>query len=165
MDVTIRIARKEDVSKILEIVNYEILNSTVLYDYQERTYAYQLNWFEEKQHEKMPVIVAVHKNEVVGFGTYGSFRPREAYKFSVEHSIYIAQKARGLGTGRKLMVALISLAKAGGFHVMIGGVDAANEESIAFHKKFGFTETGTLKEVGYKFGRWLDLKFLQLVLK
>lgn len=165
MKVTVRKARKEDVSKILEIVNYEILNSTVLYEYKERTYAYQLNWFEQKALLDLPVIVALKNDEVVGFGTYGSFRPWAAYQFSVEHSIYIDAKARGLGIGKILMTELIEIATKGGYHVMIAGVDATNKKSIQFHQSFGFKDAGTLKEVGFKFDQWLDLTFLQLILK
>ena len=164
MNAIIRNAREEDVSVILEIVNYEISNSTVLYDYRERTYEYQLNWFHKKNQEGMPVIVAETENKVVGFGTYGIFRPWYAYQYSVEHSIYIHRNARGMGIGKQLMAELISLARDNGFHTMIAGVDASNQGSIEFHKKFGFSEIGTFKEVGFKFNKWLDLVFLQLFL-
>ncbi|QDO92587.1 N-acetyltransferase [Formosa sediminum] len=163
--MNIRFAEIKDVSKIVEIVNYEILNSTVIYDYNERTYQYQLNWFHQKCKDNMPVIVAEEYGEVLGFGTYGIFRPWEAYKFSVEHSIYVSREARAKGIGKKLLTELISIAKANNFHTMIAGVDASNAGSIAFHKKFGFVEIGVFKEVGYKFNTWLDLNFMQLILK
>ncbi|MFT4661059.1 MAG: L-amino acid N-acyltransferase YncA [Patiriisocius sp.] len=164
-ELIIRKARKEDVAKILEIVNYEIVNSTVVYDYKERTYDAQLNWFEQKSQEGMPILVAEKEGDVIGFGTYGFFRPRAAYQFSVEHSIYVHKNVRGLGIGKELMTELIDLAKEGGFHTMIAGVDASNDRSVEFHEKFGFKEVGTFKEVGFKFDKWLDVNFLQLILK
>ncbi|WP_067034268.1 GNAT family N-acetyltransferase [Allomuricauda sp. CP2A] len=164
MNLTIRKAEVKDVKAILEIINHEILHSTVVYDYQERTYAQQLAWFEKKLQDRMPVIVAEKDNEVVGFGTYGIFRPWDAYRFSVEHSIYTHHNFRGMGIGKLIMTELIKLAIEQGFHTMIAGVDASNKGSYGFHKKFGFQEIGTFKEVGYKFDRWLDLVFMQLFL-
>lgn len=165
MKTEIRPAKPKDINKILEIVNYEILNSTVLYDYKERTYEQQFKWFEQKRLNEMPVIVAEKDNEVIGFGTYGIFRPWAAYQFSVEHSIYIDKDSRGNGIGKQLMSKLIELAKEGGYHTMIAGVDGSNKGSFEFHEKFGFKEIGTFKQVGYKFDKWLDLRFLQLFLE
>lgn len=164
MEIIIRRAEIKDISKILEIVNYEIINSTVLYDYKERTYEYQLKWFEQKLTDEMPVIVAENEKEVVGFGTFGIFRPWAAYQFSVEHSIYVSKNSRSNGIGKQLLTELIFLAKKKGYHTMIAGVDASNDRSFQFHKKFGFVEIGTFKEVGFKFDKWLDLRFLQLYL-
>ena len=98
MDIEIRHAKQRDITAILEIVNYEILNSTVLYDYQERTYQQQLVWFEKKQVDKMPIIVAEIGNRIAGFGTYGIFRPWAAYQFSVEHSVYVHKDLRARGS-------------------------------------------------------------------
>lgn len=164
MELIVRNAIKEDVDKILEILNHEILNSTSLYDYEERTYENQLQWFEKKIIDGLPVIVVEKGNNVVGFGSYGIFRPWAAYQYSVEHSIYIEKSFRAMGVGKVLLTELIKLAKNNGFHTMIAGIDASNKGSIEFHKKFGFTEVGFFKEVGYKFDKWLDLIFLQLML-
>lgn len=164
MNLTIRKAEVKDVKTILEIINHEILHSTVVYDYRERTHAQQLAWFEKKTQDRMPVIVVEKDNEVVGFGTYGIFRPWDAYRFSVEHSIYTHHNFRGMGIGKLIMTELIKLAIEQGFHTMIAGVDASNKGSYEFHKKFGFQEIGTFKEVGYKFDQWLDLIFMQLFL-
>ncbi|MEZ4811549.1 MAG: N-acetyltransferase family protein [Allomuricauda sp.] len=161
---SIRFAESRDVQSILEIVNHEILNSTVLYDYQERSYEQQLAWFEKKLQDNMPIIVAEKDNKVIGFGTYGIFRPWDAYRSSVEHSIYVNHQARGMGVGKLIMTELIRLAKEQGYHTMIAGVDGSNKGSYDFHKKFGFQEIGTFKEIGYKFDRWLDLIFMQLFL-
>lgn len=165
MNITIRNAKTKDVNSILEIINHEILNSTVVYDYKERSYEQQLAWFEKKNQDEMPVIVAEKEGNVVGFGSFGIFRPWDAYRFSVEHSIYTHQDAQGMGIGKRIMAELIRLATEQGYHTMIAGVDASNKGSYEFHKKFGFQEIGTFKEVGYKFDQWLDLIFMQLFLK
>jgi phosphinothricin acetyltransferase len=164
VETKIRQAELKDINKILDIVNYEIINSTVVYDYEIRTYEQQLKWFKQKQADGMPLIVTEIENEVVGFGTYGIFRSWAAYQFSVEHSIYIDKNSRGRGIGKQLLSELIELAKAGGYHIMIAGIDSSNNGSFEFHKKFGFEEIGTFREVGFKFGKWLDLHFLQLFL-
>ena len=164
MNIKIRQAEEKDVSAILKIVNHEILNSTVVYHYNVRTLDQQLNWFKEKMKNKLPVFVAEKNSKVIGFGTYGIFRPWEAYKFSIEHSIYVDKNSRGLGVGKRLMKELINLATNEGYHTMIAGVDASNKKSVEFHENFGFKEVGTFKEVGFKFNKWLDLVFMQLYL-
>ena len=164
-DIKIRNAKEKDVPAILAIINYEILHSTVIYDYEERSLATQLAWYQQKKKDKMPVLVADHKSEVVGFATFGIFRPWAAYQFSIEHSIYIHKNARGMKIGNQLMVELIKIAKARKYHIMIAGVDTSNEGSYHFHKKFGFKEIGRFEQVGFKFGKWLDLIFMQLFLE
>ena len=111
-----------------------------------------------------PVIVATKDGKVVGFGTYGFFRTKEAYKKTIEHSIYIAKDVRGFGIGHVLMEKLIQLAVDEGYHVMIGVIDASNIGSVEFHERFGFTVAGKFKEVGYKFDRWLDIFYMQKML-
>lgn len=150
--------------EILDIVNHNILHSTALYDYHIKPQEYIDTWFADKQSAGWPVIVAVEDNNVVGYGTYGPFRFKDGYKFTVEHSVYVADVHSGKGIGGQLLEELIRLAKVGGYHTMIGGIDAGNAGSIAFHKKYGFTEAGLLKETGFKFGRWLDLLFMQKML-
>ena len=162
MDCLIRIATEEDLSGILEILNYEIVNTSSIYDYSERTYANVRDWFEQKQREDMPLFVAANNNLILGYGTYGVFRPKEGYQYCVEHSIYIHKDARGMGIGKMLMARLIEEAKASGRHTMIAGIDTSNQASRIFHEKFGFTEVGTFKEVGFKFDQWLDVLFMQL---
>ncbi|MDI1255846.1 MAG: GNAT family N-acetyltransferase [Flavobacterium sp.] len=165
MEIKIREATAADVGAILEIVNFSILNSTSIYDYELRTIGQQMQWFEEKRTSHFPVFVAVIDNTVAGFGSYGAFRIKAAYQFTVEHSVYVADIYKGKGIGKLLMEKLITTAKTEGFHLMIGCIDADNSGSIIFHKKFGFEVTGNLKEVGYKFDRWLDLVLMQLILK
>jgi phosphinothricin acetyltransferase len=165
MAILIRKATKNDIQKILEIINHEILNSTVVYDYDARTYDEQVKWFEKKKQEGFPVFVATDNSEVIGYGTYGIFRAFQGFKYSVEHSIYIHKNGRGKGTGKLLLAHLIKTAKEQNYHVMIAGVDASNKASVQFHEKFGFNTVGVFKEVGFKFDKWLDLHFLQLTLK
>jgi phosphinothricin acetyltransferase len=164
MTIQIREARIEDLEAILQIINHAIEHTTAVYDYQPRTLQTQQSWFEKKQADRLPVLVAEQNSQVVGFGSYGIFRPWDGYRFSAEHSIYVAHNVRGHGIGGKLMETLIEKAKAQQFHTLIAGIDADNKASYAFHQKYGFTEAGRFKEVGYKFDRWLDLIFMQLML-
>ena len=101
---------------------------------------------------------------LLGFASYGVFRPWRAYKYTVEHSLYIAPHHRGQGIGKQLLGNLIHRATLQDYHVMVGGIDSANVASIGLHEKFGFEHVATMKEVGFKFGRWLDLYFYQLLL-
>ncbi|MEO7309565.1 MAG: N-acetyltransferase family protein [Chitinophagaceae bacterium] len=160
----IRAAEPCDLMVILDLMNDAILNSTAIYDYNIRTKAFIEDWFAKKEQDKLPVLVYEIDHTAVAFATYGSFRPREAYQFSVEHSIYVQQVHQGKGIGKKLLEALISEAKAGGFHTMIAGIDATNQASCVFHQKNGFVQVGIFKEVGFKFDRWLDLVFMQFIL-
>lgn len=165
MQTTIRPAKIKDLPAILEIVNYNILHSTAVYDYDSKTLFDMEAWFTEKQEANWPVIVAVQDEEVMGYATYGTFRTKAGYRFSVEHSVYVSENHNGKGIGKQLLLELIALAKVGEFHTMIGGIDADNTGSIEFHKKFGFEDAGTIKQAGYKFDRWLDVKFMQLILE
>lgn len=165
MDMQLRQAEFKDLEAILDIINHAIIHTTAVYDYQPRTLDMQRRWLEKKQADNMPVVVTQVEGDVVGFGSYAIFRPWDGFQFSVEHSIYVAEKARGKGVGGKLLSKLVKLARVQGFHTMIAGIDAENKISYAFHKKFGFTEVGRLKEVGFKFDKWLDLVFMQLLLR
>lgn len=165
MEITIRPAALTDLPAILEIVNYAILNTTAIYDYEARTLEEQKIWFEEKQTSQFPLIVAELTDEVVGFGTFGTFRIKVGYRFTIEHSVYVNDKAIGKGIGKLILQKLIDLAKGQNYHSMIGVIDASNSGSIEFHKKFGFVEAGVLKQAGYKFDKWLDVSLMQLLLK
>lgn len=161
----IRPYQTEDTQAILDIINYNILNSTALYDYNIRTLEQQKGILDDKLSKNFPVLVAEIDDEIVGFGMYSEFRFREAYKYTVEHSVYVKQTAHGKGVGKQLLQNLIALAKEQGLHTMIGVIDSENENSISFHEKFGFTIVGVIKESGYKFDRWLHSVFVQLILK
>jgi phosphinothricin acetyltransferase len=164
MNPSIQTYQSEDCPAILEIINDQILNGTALYDYQPRTLAQQLAIFDDKIQKGFPIIVAKVADEIVGFGYYSEFRFREAYKFTVEHSVYAKKNYIGKGIGHLLLTELIELAKKQNLHTMIGVIDSENESSIAFHEKFGFEKAGFIKESGFKFDRWLHSVFMQKIL-
>jgi phosphinothricin acetyltransferase len=124
-----------------------------------------VGWFKQKDIGGFPVIgVTNDAAQLMGFATYGTFRAWPAYKYSVEHSVYIHIDHRGKGLGRLLMQQLIISARRQQYHTMIGGIDISNMASISLHEKLGFTHAGTIKQAAYKFDRWLDLGFYQLLL-
>jgi L-amino acid N-acyltransferase YncA len=149
---------------ILDILNEAIAHSTALYEYQARTPENMRTWFKEKEAGGFPVIGAEAGGVLVGFATYGTFRARAAYKYTVEHSVYVHQAYRGRGIGKALMLELIAAARAQQYHVLVGGIDIANGTSVALHERLGFTYAGTVRQAAYKFGGWLDLGFYQLIL-
>jgi len=150
---------------ILAIFNDAIVNSTALYDYHPRPAASMVGWFETKRANGFPVIgYEDDQGTLLGFASYGTFRAWPAFKYSVEHSVYVHKDQRGAGLGRKLLEALIVEAQARGVHTLVGGIDADNAGSIALHLQLGFSHAGTIRQAGFKFGRWLDLAFYQLLL-
>ena len=164
METLIRPYRDSDIPEILAIINHNILYSTSLYDYTPRTIERQTELLAEKKAKNFPVFVAEQSGKVAGFGMYGEFRFREAYRFTVEHSVYVSEAFKGKGIGGQLLQRLIEEAKNQKLHTMIGVIDAENQESILFHEKFGFKTVGIIKESGYKFDRWLDSVLMQLFL-
>ena len=161
----IRLATEADIPQVLEIFNDNILHSTAVYLYTPQTLADRLAWFREKQQAGQPLFVYVEGDTVCGYATYGTFRSYEAYQFTVEHSVYVHKEHYKKGIATKLMHTLIDHARAAGKRTMIAGIEATNEASIVMHEKLGFTYSGTIKNAGYKFERWLDLTFYQLDLK
>ena len=150
---------------ILAIFNEAIANSTALYDYKLRSMTDMKSWFDAKLLKGYPVIgVETETRELMGFASYGQFRERPAYKYTVEHSIYVDVRFRGRGLGRVLLEAIVAEAQKQDYHVMVGGIDASNITSIRLHEKLGFTHCGTVRQSGFKFGRWLDLAFYQRIL-
>ena len=163
--IQVRIARESDLPFLLGIYNEIILHTTAVYEYKTHTPAMRQRWYESKLREGFPVFVAEEENEVIGFSSYGPFRAWAAYKYSVENSVYVSERQRGRGVGKLLLEPLIQSAREKNMHVMIASIDATNIASLRLHKSFGFVEVACFREVGYKFGRWLDLKFLELVLE
>lgn len=160
----IRNAEDQDLDAILAIYNDAVVNTTAVYDYEPRNAEAQARWFAAKREQGLPVIVAEIGGVVAGFASFGPFRPWPAYLHTVENSVYIAPDRRGQGVGSALIPPLLDLARAKGLHTMVAGIDATNEASLRLHRKFGFEPVGLFKEVGWKFGRWLDLAFLQRML-
>jgi phosphinothricin acetyltransferase len=161
----VQCTHQKHAKSILDIFNEAIQNSTALYDYKPRTHESMVAWFEAKQKGKFPVIgVEGPDGPLLAFGSYGTFRAWPAYKYTVEHSVYVHKAHRGRGLGRQVMQALIAAARQNEVHAVVGGIDATNAGSIALHERLGFKHVGTLPQVGFKFGRWLDLAFYQLLL-
>lgn len=156
---------KGHAKQILAIFNDAILNSTALYDYEPRTIGMMAAWFAAKAKGNFPVIgVESDSGELMGVGSYGTFRAWPAYKYSVEHSVYVDARYRGQGVGRRLLQELIAATQKQNYHVLVGGIDAANAVSIRLHERLGFVHCGTVRHAGFKFGRWLDLMLYQLIL-
>jgi len=150
---------------ILEILNEVILNTTAIYDYQPRTPEMMQAWFAAKQRGRYPVIGVVDESDrLLGFGSYGPFRPWPAYKYTVEHSLSVERSQRRRGVGRMLLTELIARARSQDYHVLIGGIDAENAASIGLHRELGFEPCAHIRAAGFKFNRWLDLVLYQLVL-
>lgn len=164
MSITIRQANENDLPSVLEIVNYEILNTTAIWDYDTRTLEEQTVIFKEKKQKDFPFLVAEKDGIIVGFGTYGPFRFKIGYRFTVEHSVYVHKDFTGNGIGSLLLTELIEIAKLQKLHTMIGVIDAENTGSISFHKRMGFKQVGHIQQTGFKFDRWLDSVFVQLML-
>lgn len=158
----IRRATREDIPTILEIFNDNILHSTAIYMYKEQTLEDRLQWFEQKQASDQPLFVFDVDGEVAGYATYGSFRAYPAYQYTVEHSVYVHKEHYKKGIASKLMNAIIEEARVQGVKTMVGCIDKENTASIKIHEKFGFLYSGTIRNAGYKFGKWLDLVFYQL---
>ena len=164
IEVIIREATKEDLPQILDIYNDVILHTTAVYNYDPHTLEMRTEWFETKQQQGFPVFVAEESKVIVGFSSFGPFRAWQAYQYTVENSVYVKSDCRGKGVGKMLIKPLIEAAKNLDLHAIVAGIDASNEVSLALHKQFGFVEVAHFKEVGYKFNRWLDLIFMELIL-
>ena len=160
----IRHATPADLPGLLAIYNSVIATSTAVYSEVQVTLANREAWMDERSRAGYPVLVAAEDHNILGFASFGDFRSFPGYRFTVEHSVHVAENHRGQGLGKALVAALLPLAIAQEKHVMIGGIDADNAASIAMHERLGFSQVGLLPQVGYKFGRWLDLVFMQKIL-
>ena len=158
----IRPATHADLPGILEIYNDAVLNTTATYDYEPRTLEHRTQWFEERQREQYPVFVAVDDSgRVLGWSALNPFHARMGYRFTSENSVYVAAEARGKGIGKLLLAPLIEGARTRGLHAIIAAIDATNEASIRLHAGFGFETVGHFRETGFKFGRWLDVVYME----
>ena len=157
----IRECRVEDLRSILAIYNDVIATSTAIFAESPATLDDRTAWWEARVRQRYPVLVAVDESGVIGFSSFGDFRTSPGYRFTVEHSVHVRADRRGRGIGTALVTALLPIASALGKHVMIAGIDADNAASIRMHERLGFFRVAHFQQVGFKFGRWLDLVFLQ----
>jgi L-amino acid N-acyltransferase len=157
----IRDALNDDFEQITEIYNEVVLHSTAIYNDQPATVEERRAWGRARAGQGFPVIVAAEQDRISGFASFGDFRAWPGYRFTVEGSVHIRAQSRGRGIGTELLKSIIDRARALGKHSMIAGVDSENAASLRFLERFGFEPVGHLREVGFKFNRYLDLVFLQ----
>jgi len=161
----IRDAGPEDVDGIAAIYNDAVARTTAIWNESIVDAANRRAWLADRQRAGYPVLVAADEDgTVLGYASFGDWRAFDGYRHTVENSVYVRSDRRGGGIGKALMRVLIARARALGKHVMVAGIEAGNAGSIALHERLGFERVGLMPQVGTKFGRWLDLAFLQLVL-
>jgi len=163
--ITIRPASFNDIADIARIYNEAVLTTTATYDLEPQPIEARVKWFHDHEATGMPMFVAEEDGVIVGWSSLSIFRGKEGYRFTVENSIYISESHRGRGLGRRMLAGLIDSARDLGLHSIVAGIDADTEASIRLHASFGFEKVAHLKQVGYKFNRWLDVVFMQLILK
>ncbi len=156
-----RRARREDCPAILAIYNEAVLTTTASYDLEPRTLEHRLAWFDEHQRLDYAMFVAESDGQVVGWSSLSRYHDRYGYRFTCENSVYVAASHRGRGLGAILLAPLLDAARDRGLHSIIAVIDASNEASLRLHARFGFEKVGHFREVGHKFGRWLDVVYLQ----
>ncbi|HSP20448.1 MAG TPA: GNAT family N-acetyltransferase [Myxococcaceae bacterium] len=157
----IRDAAETELPAILDIYNDVLAASTAIFSDTPATLDDRVQWFRSRRGLGYPVLVAFDDSGVLGFASFGDFRSWPGYRYTVEHSVHVRADVRGRGVGGELVRALLDRAVALGKHVMVAGVDSENAVSIRLHERLGFQRAGTLHQVGCKFGRWLDLTFLE----
>jgi len=161
----LRNATVADAEAIRTIYNHEVESSLVTFDLVPRSLADQQDWVRERE-GALGAIVAEREadGEILGFASLSPYRSRPAYNTTVENSIYVSESARGIGVGKTLLEELVAMAKARGFHTVLAHIAGGHEASIALHHSVGFTIVGVQKEVGRKFGTWLDVTVMQHML-
>ncbi|MDV9032003.1 N-acetyltransferase family protein [Pseudomonas sp. RAC1] len=164
MSHCIRDARPDDLAGILDIYNDAVCNTTAIWNETPVGLANRQAWFAARAEQGYPILVATDDSGVLGYASFGDWRPFEGFRHTVEHSVYVRGDQRGKGLGPLLMQALIERARRGGKHVMVAAIESGNAASIRLHERLGFAVTGQMPQVGVKFGRWLDLTFMQLLL-
>lgn len=164
MTVTVRLAERRDAERIRTIYNVEVAESTVTFDLVPRTLDEQVAWIDEHAGGHPAVVAVDEAGQVVGFGCLSPYRPRPAYAPTVEDSVYVDRAWRGRGVGVVILDELVRLAALHGFHSLIARIVGGHEASISLHRRCGFGEIGREREVGRKFGRWLDVVLMQRML-
>ena len=163
--IRIRPAQREDCPGILEIYNDAVLTTTATYDYEPRPLTHRQAWFDDHQKTGFPIFVALDgTGRIVGWSALNRYHDRMGYRFTSENSVYIATDHRGQGIGKLLLAPLIEFARKIGLRAIIAVIDGTNEPSIRLHARFGFEKVGYFKCVGYKFERWLDVVYMELLL-
>ncbi len=160
----VRHASKEDCAAIGEIYNHAVLHTAAIWNDKTVDTDNRIAWFEARTLAGYPVLVMEDEGVVAGYASFGDWRAFDGFRHTVEHSVYVHPQHQGRGIGRSLMEALIVEARKIGKHVMVAGIEAQNQTSIHLHETLGFVTTGQMPQVGTKFGRWLDLTFMQLQL-
>lgn len=158
----IRDAGEDDLPGILEIYNDAVRHSTAIWNDQPVDLENRRNWLNSQRDKDYPVLVAANDERVLGYAAYFAWRPHDGFRNTVENSVYVRDGERGAGIGRQLMQRLIEHARETDRHVMVAAIESGNRDSIHLHQQLGFIHVGQLREVGQKFGRWLDLTFMQL---
>ena len=163
--INVRRATEEDLPGILEIYNDAVVTTTATYDYEPRSLEHRRQWFVERERDDYAVFVAVDEEQrVVGWSALNPYHARMGYRFTAENSVYVAASRRGQGIGRKLLGPLVAAAEKRGLRAIIAAIDADNEASIRLHASFGFEKVGYFRQVGYKFDRWLDVIYMEVLL-
>jgi L-amino acid N-acyltransferase len=158
----VRPAIRNDLPAILDIYNEAVLNTTASYDYEPRTMEHRVTWFEAHEQQGLPIFVAVDDvAQILGWSSLSRYHDRKGYQFTVENSVYVAAAHRGRGVGKILLAPLIDSARELGLRAIIAAIDADNEASVRLHARFGFVEVGHFRQVGFKFGRWLDVIYME----
>ncbi len=160
----IRRGTEQDCAVIADIYNYAVVHTAAIWNDKTVDTSNRIQWMAQRQSLGYPVLVAVENEQVIGYASFGDWRAFDGFRHTVEHSVYVHPEHGGKGTGRALMVALVEAAKACGKHVMVAAIESQNAASLHLHATLGFTVTGQMPQVGTKFGRWLDLTFMQLQL-
>lgn len=164
--MTIALCTRAQSSEILAIFNHAILHTTALYENEPRTEGFMTAWFDAKDRDRIPVLGAFDEDgALMGFATYGPFRPQPGFRHTVEHSVYVREASRGRGVARALLGELVREARERGARVMVGVIDGENIPSLGLHRALGFVSAGVLRGAGFKFGRRLDVEIVQLALE
>jgi phosphinothricin acetyltransferase len=163
VSVSVRLATEQDLGAINDIYNHYVLHSTCTYQEEPEPMSGRVHWF-GRHGASHPVTVAVRDGQILGWGSLSAYHARSAYRYTVENSVYVHPEARRRGVGSVLLRDLIARAKDCGHQCIIAAIDADQEASVLLHAKWGFQEAGRLRRVGFKFGRWLDVAYMQLML-
>lgn len=162
--MSIRFATKEDCAAIAEIYNHAVLHTAAIWNDQTVDTTNRIAWYKARQSLGYPVLVSAEGDVVTGYASFGDWRNFDGFRHTVEHSVYVHPAHQGKGLGRQLLSRLIEEARACGKHVMVAGIESQNHASLHLHETLGFKTTAQMPQVGTKFGRWLDLTFMQLQL-